>query len=187
MDDLSLVYEQLTQDIEATTAALSRELSKLRTGRANIAILDGVRVSYYGQPTPLAQCAGLQVTDARTIVCRPWDRQLVSEIEKAIIKADLGIMPQNDGEVIRLPIPPLTQQRRQELGKQAKSRGEDAKIGLRNHRRVANERAKELEKDKKITQDEQKRALDKIQDLINRAISKVDEHISVKEKEIMEI
>lgn len=178
---------QLDQEVEATTAALKVQLGKLRTGRANISMLDGVRVNFYGTPTPVSQCANITVVDARLLAVKPWDRGILTEIEKAIMHSDIGIMPQNDGETIRLPIPMLTEERRRDLVKQGKQRGEEAKIGLRNHRRDANEMLKALEKDKEISQDDLKRALDRVQEAINRGTAKVDDILVTKEKEILEI
>jgi ribosome recycling factor len=179
--------DQLSTDIDVAQVALKQQMSKLRTGRANIGLLDGVRVSYYGVPTPLTQCANLAAPDARLLTVKPWDRSLIPEIEKAILNADIGIMPQSDGELIRLPIPSLTEDRRKDLVKQSKQRGEESKIGLRNHRRDANEMLKELEKDKQITQDELKKAMEKVQEQIDRGIAKLEEILSTKEKEIFEI
>ena len=179
--------DQLSTDIDAAQVALKQQMSKLRTGRANIGLLDGVRVNYYGVPTPLTQCANLAAPDARLLTVKPWDRSLIPEIEKAILNADIGIMPQSDGELIRLPIPALTEDRRKDLVKQSKQRGEEGKIGLRNHRRDANEMLKELEKDKQITQDELKKAMEKVQEQIDRGTARLEEILSTKEKEIFEI
>lgn len=179
--------QQLSQEIEAVFSALKGQLAKLRTGRANISILDGVRVNFYGSPTPLSQCANLTVMDARLLAVKPWDKSIIGDIEKAILTSDLGIMPQNDGDTIRLPIPALTEERRRDLVKQGKHKGEEAKIGLRNHRRDANEMLKAFEKDKEISQDELKRGLDKVQDLVNKGGVKIDEILAAKEKEILEI
>jgi ribosome recycling factor len=181
------VLQDLKNEIGGSTNALKANLGKLRTGRANVAILDDVRVDYYGVPTPLNQCASLQVADARLIVVKPYDKSLLSDVEKAIMAADVGITPQSDGEVIRLPIPGLTEERRRDLVKQAKHRGEETKIAMRNHRRDSNEMLKELEKDKEISQDELKKALEKVQTELDRGIAKVDEMIATKEKEILEI
>jgi len=181
------VLQELKNQLGTSTGALKANLGKLRTGRANVAILDDVRVDYYGVPTPLNQCASMQVADARLIVVKPYDKQLLTSIEKAIMAADVGITPQSDGDVIRLPIPGLTEDRRKDLVKQAKHRGEDARIAMRNHRRDANEMLKELEKDKDISQDDLKRSLEKVQAELDRGIAKVDEMIGVKEKEILEI
>lgn len=179
--------QQLSQEVEATNSALKVQLGKLRTGRANISILDGVRVNFYGTPTPINQCANLTVADARMLTVKPWDRSIIGDIEKAILSTDIGIMPQNDGETIRLPIPALTEERRRDLVKQGKQRGEEAKIGLRNHRRDANEMLKTLEKDKEISQDELKRALERVQEVVNRGTAKIDEILAAKEKEILDI
>jgi ribosome recycling factor len=178
---------QLRQDIDATVVALKAQLGSLRTGRASLSILDNIRVNYYGTPTPLNQCANLTVADARLLTVKPWDKGLISEIEKAILASNIGIMPQSDGEMIRLPVPQLTEERRRDLVKQSKQRGEDAKIGLRNHRRDANELLKECEKDKQISQDELKRALEKVQEQVDAGAKRIDETLAVKEKEIMEI
>ena len=179
--------DQLRQDIETSLHALKAQLSKLRTGRASISILDGIRVNYYGTPTPINQCANLSVADARLLIVKPWDKALISDIEKAILTSDIGIMPQNDGDMIRLPIPALTEERRKDLVKQGKHRGEDAKIGMRNHRRDANDMLKELEKEKQISQDDLKRALEKVQEHIDKGTSQVDEILAAKEKEILAI
>lgn len=179
--------DQLRQDIETSLHALKGQLSKLRTGRANISILDGIRVNYYGTPTPINQCANLSVADARMLIVKPWDKGLISDIEKAILSSDIGIMPQNDGDLIRLPIPALTEERRKDLVKQGKNRGEEAKIGMRNHRRDANDMLKELEKEKQISQDDLKRALEKVQEQVDKGTAQVDEVLAAKEKEILAI
>jgi ribosome recycling factor len=179
--------EQLSNDIDSSMLALKSQLGKLRTGRASITILDGIRVNYYGSATPLSQCANLSVADARMLLVKPWDKSLISEIEKSIMNSDIGIMPQNDGEQIRLPIPMLTEERRRDLVRQAKKQGEDSRIGLRNHRRDANEMLKALEKDKEISQDDLKRALEKVQELTDKGSGKIDAVLAQKEKEITEI
>ena len=184
---LEEVHGELQESIEQSIDAFTTALSKLRTGRANLAILDDVRVSYYGTPTPLNQCANLAVSDARLIVVKPWDKGIISDIEKAIQQADIGITPQNDGEVIRLPIPSLTEDRRKDLVKQAKSRGEEGKIALRSHRRDANEMLKDAQKEKEISEDDLKRGLENIQEEVDKGTSKVDEILAKKEKEILEI
>lgn len=177
----------LEQEIDELLVSLRGQMSKLRTGRANVAILDGIRVTYWGQIVPLNQCASLGVADARMLTVKPFEKGLLTEIEKAIMNADLGIMPQNDGQIIRLPIPSLNEERRRDLVRQAKSRGEDAKIGLRNHRRDTNEFLKELEKSKDLSQDELKKALERVQEAINRGGGKIDAVLTQKEKEIFEI
>jgi ribosome recycling factor len=181
------ILAQLKVDAESTLGSLRVQLAKLRTGRATLGLLDGVRVDYYGQPTPLNQVAALAVADARMLTVRPYERNMISAIEKGIMNTDIGIMPQNDGEMIRLPIPPLNEERRKDMVKQGKHRGEEARIALRNHRRDANEMLKDLEREKEISQDELKRALDKVQEQTDRGSTKVDEILVAKEKEILEI
>jgi len=187
MGMLDDVIDDVKKQAAESLAALKADLGKLRTGRANLALLDGVRVDYYGTPTPLNQCANLGIADARLITVKPWDKKLIPEIEKAILAADVGITPQSDGELIRLPVPTLTEERRKDLVKQAKHRGEEARIALRNHRRDANELLKEMEKEKEISQDDLKRGLEKVQVETDGASKKVDEILATKEKEILEI
>jgi len=167
--------------------ALKRDFQKVRTGRANPAILDNVMVEYYGNPTPLNQVGNISVPDPQMILVAPWEKTMSGEIEKAVQKADLGLTPQNDGNVIRLPIPPLTEERRKEMVKQIKKMGENAKIPIRNVRREGNEKAKKMEKDKEISQDDMKQITDKIQDVTDDRVKKVDVLILEKEKELMEV
>lgn len=181
------VLDDFRSESDRSLDSMASDLAKLRTGRANLAILDGVRVDYYGTPTPLNQCANLTIADARLILVKPWDKSLINDIEKAIQIADIGITPQNDGSVIRLPIPSLTEERRKELVKHAKHRGEECKISLRNHRRDANDMLKAAEKDKEISEDDLKRSLEKVQQIIDEKSKRVDEILSTKEKEILEI
>jgi ribosome recycling factor len=181
------VISQLKEDVASTQKALKHDLSSLRTGRASISMLDGVRVNYYGTMTPLNQCANLSAPEPRLMVVKPWDKSLLQEIERAIHLSGLGITPQNDGEIIRLPIPQLTEERRRDLVKQAKARGEEAKIAMRNHRREANELLKEFEKDKAISEDDLKRALEKVQELVDTGVTEVDAVLVQKEKEILEV
>ncbi len=176
-DDLKLGYTK-------TTDALARDLMKMRTGRANVAVLDGIKVIYYGSPTPLSQLAALNVPDPRMITVKPYDKTLLPAIEKAIISADVGITPSNDGEIIRLPIPALSGERRKELGKLCRKQGEDSKVSVRNQRRDANAMLKELDG---ISEDEVERALKKVQDATDGAIKQLDEVVAKKEKEILEI
>lgn len=167
--------------------SFKRDLSKVRTGRASLSLLDDIRVDYYGTPTPLSQVGTLAVPEPRLITIQPWEKKLVSEIEKAILKSDLGLNPSSDGQVIRLNFPPLTEERRKEMVKQVKRMGEDAKIAIRNVRREANDALKKLEKDKAITEDEHKRAEKDIQDVTDDYIARVDQVIADKEKDLMEI
>ena len=181
------VLKQLQTEIDQTLGSMKNELGKLRTGRATISVLDSVRVNYYGTPTPLNQCAQLTVADARMILVKPFSRDVIKEIEKGIMNSDLGVTPQNDGEIIRLSFPQLTEERRRDLVKQAKHKGEEAKIAMRNHRRESNDMLKEFEKDKVISQDDLKKALEKVQTIVDAGVSKIEETLASKEKEIMSI
>ncbi len=181
------VLDEFKSSVQVALESLKNDLKKLRTGRANVALLDGVRVDYYGSQTPLSQVAQLTVADARMITVKPWEKQIIGDIEKAIQSAGLGITPQNDGEFIRLPIPPLTEERRKDLVKQGKSRGEDAKIAIRNGRRDANEMLKAAEKDKDISEDDLKRALEKVQTETDTGTKTVDTILAKKEGEILAI
>jgi ribosome recycling factor len=167
--------------------AAKRELAAIRTGRASASILDRVMVEYYGAPTPLNQLANISVPEARMIVIQPWDKSALNAIEKAVQKADLGLNPVNDGIVLRLPIPQLTEERRKELVKVVKKEAEDKRIVIRNLRRDANDRIKTLEKDGKTSEDEGKRALEEIQKLTDKYIVEIDKLLEYKEKEILEV
>ena len=181
------VVKVLTDDIKKTLDAFKLALSKIRTGRANTAMLDGVRVNYYGTPTPLPQCAAVAVPEARLITVKPWDKGIIKDIEKAILEANLGYTPMNDGEIIRLPIPPLTEQRRKDIAKQVKAAGEEHKVAVRNVRRDANEKLKVLLKDKKITEDDNKRSQEKVQKETDGGIKEIDELVGKKENEVLEV
>lgn len=163
------------------------EIAKIRTGKATTALLDGVKVDYYGTITPLKQLGNVSVLDAHTLSITPWDKSVVSAVEKAIMVADLGLNPSSDGTNIRVPIPMLTEERRKELVKICKKMGEDAKIAIRNIRRDANEHLKKQEKEKKISEDELKDFEEEIQKVTNGHITNIDEIIKHKEKEIMEV
>ncbi|PLY10644.1 MAG: ribosome recycling factor [Desulfuromonas sp.] len=167
--------------------ALKREMSKVRTGRASTSLLDDVRVDYYGTPTPLNQIGTLAVPEARMITIQPWEKQLIPDIEKAIFKADLGLNPASDGQLIRIAIPALTEERRKEMVKVIRRMGEDAKVAVRNARRDANDNLKMLEKEKEITEDDLKRGEKQVQDVTDSYVEKVDEVVAHKEKEVMEI
>jgi ribosome recycling factor len=181
------IIKSLQGDIEKAIEAFRRELGKVRTGRANLSILDGVRVEYYGTPTPLNQVASLAVADARLITVKPWERSLIPEIEKAIRAAQLGLNPQSDGEIVRLPMPALTQERRQELVKVVKKMAEECKVALRGARRDANEMLKEALKDSAITEDDERKGLKSVQETTDKAVTKVDEITGKKESEILEV
>jgi ribosome recycling factor len=178
---------ELKSKSEKSLEALRKEMGRVRTGRASLAILDGVRVNYYGAPTPLAQVASLSVPDARTIMIQPWDSKVLGEIEKAIQKSDLGLTPLNDGKVVRINIPPLTEERRKELVKVIKRMEEECKVALRNLRREANEQLKTAKKDKQISEDDQFKSQDEVQKLIDKLIQKAEEIVKAKEKEVLEI
>jgi ribosome recycling factor len=178
---------ELKSKSEKSLEALRKDLNRVRTGRASLALLDGVRVNYYGVSTPLTQVASLSVPDSRAIVIQPWDSKLTQEIEKAIQKSDLGLTPLNDGKVVRINIPPLTEERRRELVKVVKRMEEECKVALRNLRRDANEQLKGAKKDKSISEDDQFKLLEEVQKLIDKAIEKDEEIITAKEKEILEI
>ena len=173
--------------MEKTLEALARDFTKSRTGRASASLVENIKVEYYGNLTPLNQVASVAVPDSRTITIQPWDKSGFAAIDKAIQKSDLGINPVNDGKIIRVVIPPLTEERRKELVKLAKKYGEEAKVALRNIRREANEALKKKEKDKVITEDEHHKGSEDIQKLTDAYVTKIDERCAAKEKEVMEI
>ncbi len=177
----------LKSKMEKSIEALRRELSRVRTGRASLALLDGVRVNYYGVPTPLSQVASLSVPESRTMAIQPWDPKIIGEIEKAIQKSDLGLTPLSDGKIVRINIPPLTEERRKELVKVIKRMEEECKVAMRNVRRDANEQLKAAKKDKVISEDEQFKFQDEVQKLMDKSIEKAEEIIKAKEKEILEV
>jgi len=164
-----------------------RELASVRTGRASVGLLEGITVEYYGAPTPLKQVAALSVPESRLIVIQPWEPRLIADIERAIMKSDLGLTPTNDGKVIRVPVPPLTEERRKELVRLVRKKAEEARVAVRNIRRDVNETLKRMEKQEHISQDETKRALEEVQKLTDEYIKKIDEILQRKEKEIMEV
>lgn len=168
---------------------LRKEFASLRTGRASLGVLDGIVVDYYGTPTPLSQVANMAVPDPRQITIQPWEAKMLGEIEKAILKSDVGITPSNDGKIIRLSIPPLTEERRQQIVKHAKKLAEDARVAIRNIRRDVNDEIKKKAKDKDahISEDATKRLQDEIQKTTDTYIRKIDELLAHKEKEIMTV
>lgn len=167
--------------------SLKKDFTKVRTGRASVSLLDDVRVDYYGTPTPLSQLGTLAIPEPRLITIQPWEKKLLPEIEKAIFKADLGLTPSSDGQLILMAIPPLTEDRRKEMVKMLKRMVEDTKVAVRNIRRDANDAVKKLAKDKEISEDDAKRVEKEIQDLTDKFVAKADEVVAVKEKEVMEI
>jgi ribosome recycling factor len=173
--------------MKKTIENLKKDFSRIRTGRASASLLDGITVDYYGSPMPVSQTAAISIPDARMIMIQPWEKSMLPPIEKAIQASDLGLNPLNDGNVIRLPIPPLSEERRAELFKHCKKISEDCKVAVRNIRRDGNEKLKKGEKDKLVTPDESKKGLDEIQKLTDKFIKSVDDLLLVKEKEIMEL
>jgi len=184
LDDL---YAEFKENMEGAIKAFKRELSRLRTGRAHSSMLDDIKVDYYGTPTQLSQVATVAVPEARVITVKPWEKNMLKPIEKAILASDLGINPTNNGEQILLAVPALTEERRKSLVKVAKKTSEEIKISLRNHRHDALKDLKVLESEKEITEDQHKKAKDKIQEIINTYNKKVEEVLSEKEKEMMKV
>ena len=181
------ILKDLHDGIAKTLDDLRRELANVRTGRANLHLLDGVRVDYYGTSTPLNQVSTLSVPEARMIVVKPWEKNMIPPIEKAIRDANLGLNPQSDKDLVRVPIPPLTEERRRDIVKQVKGKGEDHKIAIRNQRRDAKELIAEGEKDGEIAADDAKKALDKMQKETDEGVKKIDEIVAAKEKEVMQV
>ena len=184
---MSVDFNEYSKKMEKTMVHLAEEFDAVRAGRANPKVLDRITVEYYGQVTPLNGVATISSPDARTLVVQPWDTQLLKEIQKAIQISDLGITPQNDGRVIRLIFPQLTEERRKDLTKQVKKYAEEAKVAMRNIRRDGMDYVKKLKKDSTITEDEQKKAEKDLQDMLDKFIKKVDEALANKEKELMAI
>ena len=175
------------EGMKKAVESFKRDLSKIRTGRANTAMLDGIKVDYYGTPTPVNQVATVQVVDARLITVKPWEKNMIPVIDKAIRASDLGINPVADAELVRLPIPPLTQERRKDLAKSVGKQTEEARVAVRAARRDAMDMIKEAEKDKQISEDERKKGETKVQELTDKYIAMVDDIAKAKEKEIMEL
>jgi ribosome recycling factor len=183
-----MTVKEIIQDAEMkmkkTVEATQREFSTVRTGRASTALVDGIKVDYYGALTPLRQLAAVSTPDARLIAIQPWDKNAMAEIEKAILRSDIGITPTNDGKIIRLSMPPLTQERRSELDKVLKKIAEDGRISVRTARHAAIEHAKKIEKDKLATEDERFKAQEEVQKLTDKYIKEIDTHLASKEKDI---
>ena len=181
--------QALVKDLETRMSvaldALGREFASVRTGRASTALLDPIRVDYYGTPTPVNQMASVSVPDARTLAIQPWESSQLQAIEKAIMKSDLGLTPVNDGKMIRLAIPPLTEERRKQLAKTVGKMAEDGRVAIRNLRREANDKLKAMAKDKKVSEDDERRGHDQIQKTTDKFIAKADELLRKKEQEIL--
>ena len=180
-------FTELQREMERSVAALRKDLAKVRTGRASTALLEGIMVDYYGTPTLLNQLANLGVPEPRLLVVQPYDRGAIVNIEKALLKADLGLTPNNDGKLIRIPIPELTEERRKELVKHVKRVAEEFRVSARNHRRVAIEKLKEREKQKEMTEDDLKHNQDRVQKITDDFIGRIDKVLKNKEGEIMEV
>ncbi len=175
------------EKMKKSVEILRKEYSSLRAGRANPSLLDGIKVDYYGTPTPLVQMASISVPEPRMLVIQPWDKTSIAAIEKAILKSDLGVNPSNDGTVIRIVIPQLTEERRRELVKVVHKKAEEARVSVRNIRRDCNDKIKAQEKAKAITEDDAKKGLDDIQKMTDKYIKEIDRLAELKEKEIMEV
>jgi ribosome recycling factor len=180
------IYQETRESMSKSIEALKRELKRVRTGRASLSILDGIKVDYYGTLTPLNQMATLAVPESRLITIQPWDVSVIQDVEKAILKSDLGLTPANDGKILRISIPPLTEERRKELVKMVHKMCEDHKVSVRNARRDSNELLKSLKKDGDISEDEAFKAQDEVQKITDEHIKLIDECFTNKEKEILE-
>jgi ribosome recycling factor len=180
------IYQDARESMGKTITALNNELNRVRTGRANLSLLDGIRVDYYGTPTPVNQMASLSVPESRLITIQPWDATVIKEIEKALLKSDLGLTPSNDGKIIRIAIPPLTEERRKQLAKSVHKICEDHKIAIRNIRRDANELLKSMKKDGEIAEDEAFKGQDQVQKITDEFVKQIDDIYKEKEKEIIE-
>jgi ribosome recycling factor len=181
------VIQELRAEMERTSTALRRDLARMRTGRASTALLEGITVEYYGTRTPLNQLAGLSAPEPRLLLIQPYDKSALPQMERAILQSDLGLVPVNDGNVLRVPIPELTEERRKELVRHVRKVAEDYRVSVRNHRRDAIDLLKGLEKDKEITEDDLRRAQEKIQVITDDYVQKVDQIVKAKEHEIMEV
>jgi ribosome recycling factor len=181
------VVDAVKKEMESTLEGLRKELTKVRTGRANTALIEGILVDYYGTKSPLNQLAALSAPESRLLVVQPYDKSVMGAIEKAIYQSDLGLTPVNDGKVIRVPLPELTEERRKELVRHVKKIGEEYRVSARNHRRDANERVKKLQKDKQITEDDVRATQDRVQKLTDEYVDKIEKVLKAKEDELMAV
>lgn len=181
------IASEMKNNIGKTIDALKKQLASIRTGRAHVSLLDSVKLDYYGTPTPLAQVATLTTSDARTIVVKPWEKGLQKAVEKAILEANLGLTAMVDNDIVRVPVPALTEERRKEFSKQAKAKAEEAKLAVRNARRDANEMLKSATKEGEISEDDEKRGLKQIQDMTDDAVVQIDSLYVKKDQEIMTV
>jgi len=180
------ILSELRDDMTKSAESLKKDFNRIRTGRASTALLDGIRVVAYETQMPLDQVATISAPESRLIIIQPWDQTIIGDVEKAILKSELGLTPMNDGKIIRIAIPPLTGERRKELAKLARKMAEDNKISIRNHRREANDMLKEMKNDKDISEDEMHKGLNEVQKVTDEFIKKIDEITAEKEKEIVE-
>lgn len=180
------ILSELREKMTKTGEALKKEFRKIRTGRASTALLDEIKVDCYETRMPIQQVASISVPESRLITIQPWDQSIIGDIEKSILKSELGLTPMNDGKIIRIPIPPLTEERRKELAKLAKRMAEESKVSMRNHRREANEMFKELKNEKEISEDDFHKCQDEVQQITDEFVAKVEEITTQKEKEILE-
>lgn len=185
--DLAGILKEAEEKMRKTFELTQRELGAIRSSRASPMLLEGIKVDYYGTPTPLKQLAAISAPDARLLVVQPWDPSVAAEIERAILKSDLGVTPQNDGKLIRIGIPQLSHERREELAKLAKKMAEDSRVSIRSIRRDANEHIKKLEKDKVIAEDDSRKSHGEIQRLTDKYIGLIDQHLATKERELLEV
>ncbi|MGD9595343.1 ribosome recycling factor [Wolinella succinogenes] len=185
--ELNEVYQYTKEHMEKTIDAMKRDFATLRTGKVSTAIVEPIRVDYYGTPTPLSQVGSVIASDATTLVISPWEKNLLKGIEKAIQEANIGVNPNNDGDVIKLFFPPMTSEQRKEIAKDAKALGEKAKVAVRNIRKESNDKIKKLEKDKLITEDQSKKAHDEVQKYTDDYVKKIEEMVKSKEEEILKV
>ncbi len=185
--ELNKVYAEQKEHMDKCIAALKRDFTTIRSGKVSISILDNIQVDYYGTPTGLSQVATVLASDATTITITPWEKKMIKEIEKAIMHANIGVTPNNNGESIRLSFPPMTSEQRKESAKQAKAMGDKAKIAIRNVRKDANDQVKKLEKDKLISEDQSKKGQDEVQKITDATVAKVDDLVKEKEAELLKI
>lgn len=184
---LDEIISSTKSDMEKVIEAMKKALASIRTGRAHVSLLDSVRVDYYGAISPLSQIANITIPDPKMLVVKPWDKSMLKAVEKAILEANLGLNASTDGDIVRVPVPALTEERRREFVKQAKQRAEDAKIAIRNARRDANEMMKDASKDGTISEDDEKQGLKHVQELTDQFIKEVDKLVEHKEAEIMTV
>jgi len=180
------IYQEVKDGMQSTLDSLVKEFAGVRTGRATTALVDGILVDYFGAQTQMKQLATISVPESRLIVIQPWDKSVVPEVERAIQRSNLGLNPVSDGKILRIPVPPLTEERRRDLVKVVKKKAEDRRVSVRNTRRDGNDLLKQMEKDKEISEDDNRRAQERIQKLTDEFIRKVDEVTAKKEKEVME-